>query len=150
MEVILLERIASLGTLGNFVKVKPGFARNYLIPQGKALPATSNNVKKFESQRAELEKASKKRFEDAQERAGLLDGTTVIIAAQSGEEGRLYGSIGTHDIVRGLAEKGHKISRSEIRLPDGPIRMIGNYDVELHLHSGEIIATIKVSVVEAV
>lgn len=149
MEVILLERVTKLGALGTLVKVKPGFARNYLIPQGKALPATKNNVAQFEAQRAELEKASEKRLEETRKRGEALEGISITLEAQAGEEGRLFGSISTLEISRALSEKGIKVLKSEVRLPEGPIRLIGDYDVQLHLQGGEVISTIKVSVVPA-
>lgn len=148
MDVILLEKVTKLGTLGTRVKVKPGFARNYLIPKGKALPATVSNIKRFEETRAELERAANERLESARQRAAGLEGMQVIIAAQTGEEGRLFGSVGSHDIVRALLEAGHHVAKGEVRLPE-LIRAVGEHEVQLHLQGGDIVATIKVKVVQA-
>ncbi len=146
MEVILLDRITGIGPIGTQAKVKPGFARNYLIPTGKALPATKANIARFESARAELERAAEERLQNSKDRASKLEGFVVIIPAQAGEEGRLFGSVGALDIVQALSDAGHSIAKSEVRLPTGPIRNVGEYEIELHLQGGEVIATIKISV----
>lgn len=146
MEVILLEKVGRLGTLGDQVGVKAGYARNYLIPQGKAVSATKANVAKFETRRAELEKAAAEVLKAAQARAETLAGLTITIASRAADEGRLYGSIGTHDIVEAIKKAGAVIHKSEVRLPNGAIREIGEFDIQLQLHS-DVIATIKVSVV---
>jgi large subunit ribosomal protein L9 len=149
VEVILLDRISKLGELGEKVKVKAGFGRNYLIPQGKALPATKPNLELFEARRAELEKVAKQRLEKDQQRALVLEGVSITIAANSGEEGRLFGSVGTHEIVHAMKEMGHEIAKSEIQLPEGPFRHVGNYEVELYLHGNDVVAKIQVNIVAA-
>lgn len=147
MEVILLERVSKVGNLGEKLNVKPGFARNFLIPTGKALPATAANLASFEQRKVELEKASEQRLALAKNRATRLEGLSITIAAQAGEEGRLFGSVGTHEIVRALKEQGHEVERSEIRLPTGPIRMIGDYEIELQLIGSDSSTTLKMTVV---
>jgi large subunit ribosomal protein L9 len=147
VEIILLERVAKVGNLGQRLNVKPGFARNYLIPTGKALPATAANVARFEVRKAELEKAAEQRLQEAQSRAAKLEGATITIAAQSGEEGRLFGSVGVHEIVKGLKAQGYDVARNEVRLPQGPIRMIGEHEVELQLQGGDFSTKLLVSIV---
>jgi large subunit ribosomal protein L9 len=149
VEVILLDKVAKLGQLGSKIRVKPGFARNYLIPQGKALPATEKNIQRFEAQRAELEHAAEQRFAAARQRAERLTGVSILIPAQAGDEGRLFGSVGTHDIAGALTAAGHEIAKSEIRLPEGPLRHLGDFDIDLHLQGGEIVTTIRVTIVAA-
>jgi large subunit ribosomal protein L9 len=146
MNVILLERISNLGDLGEEVAVKGGFARNFLIPQGKAVRASKENREVFEARRAELERVAQERLGGAQARAQKLEGVSVTIAAKSGEEGKLYGSVGTHDIADALTALGTEVAKSEVRLPQGPIRMIGEYDIEVHLHT-DVEVTVKVTVV---
>lgn len=136
MEVILLEKIENVGGIGDQVKVKPGFARNYLIPQGKATLATAENVAKFEARRAELEAKAKTELEQAQARAAKLEGQTLTLTANAGPEGKLFGSVGTIDIAAACEEKlGVEVERSEIRLPEGPLRVTGEHTIELHLHT---------------
>ncbi len=135
MEVILLQKIANLGNIGDRVKVKPGFGRNYLLPGGKATLATAENIAKFESRRAELEAHAAKEFSSAQQRAVALEGFKLTISAKAGNEGKLFGSIGTSDIAEACAKAGHAIERAEVRLPGGPIRMVGEHMISLHLHS---------------
>lgn len=135
MEVILLEKIQNLGRLGDKVRVKPGYGRNYLIPRKKAVPATAENVAKFEAQRAELERVQQAALDEATARAAALNGLECVIVAKAGSEGRLYGSVGTTEIAEALAALGHSIEKREIRLPDGPLRSIGRYDIELQLHA---------------
>lgn len=135
MQVILLEKIDNLGGIGDLVKVKPGYARNYLIPKGKATVATADNVAKFESRRAELEQRAAAELAAAQDRAAKLEGQTVKITAQAGPEGKLFGSIGTIDIAEACTALGVEVGRSEVRMPEGPIRVLGSHEVELHLHS---------------
>jgi len=146
MNVILLERIGSLGDLGDEVSVKSGFARNFLIPQGKAVRATPDNRSLFEGRRAELERTANERVGEAQLRATKLEGLALIIVVKAGEEGKLYGSVGSQDIVDAAAQLGSEIIKSEIRLPDGVIRITGEYEVQLRLHS-DVIVPIQVSVV---
>lgn len=135
MDVILLEKIENVGGIGDQVSVKPGFARNFLLPQGKATLATRDNVAKFEAKRAEFEAKAQAEVELAQARAAKLEGQTLTITANAGPEGKLFGSIGTIDIAAACAEKlGTEVERAEIRLPDGPLRVIGEHSIELHLH----------------
>jgi large subunit ribosomal protein L9 len=135
MEVILLQKIANLGNIGDRVKVKPGFGRNYLLPGGKATLATPENIARFESRRAELEAKAAAELTSAKDRAAALEGFTLSITAKAGNEGKLFGSIGTSDIAEACAKAGHAIERSEVRLPAGPIRMVGEHVISLHLHS---------------
>ena len=135
MEVVLLEKIQNLGELGDTVKVKPGFGRNYLIPQKKAVPATAENVEKFEAQRAELEKAQAEVLKAAQDRAAALNEFRVQIAAKVGSEGKLYGSIGTAEIADAVSAAGHELEKREVRLPEGAIRETGEHAVGLHFHA---------------
>ena len=146
MEVILLEKIHNLGELGDKVRVKAGYGRNYLIPQHKAVPATQENVEKFEAERAELEKAQADALAAAESRATGFEEFEVTIAAKAGAEGKLFGSIGTNDIADGIAATGLVIEKREIRLPTGPLREIGEYEVDLHLHA-DVDCSIKVIVV---
>jgi large subunit ribosomal protein L9 len=135
MEVILLEKVNNVGGIGDLVKVKSGYARNYLIPQGKATLATPANKAKFEARRAELEAKAAGELAEAQQRAKRLEGHVVRIHAQAGAEGKLFGSIGTVDIAEACEKLGVPVERSEVRLPDGPLRMVGEHHVELHLHA---------------
>lgn len=135
MEVILLEKIEHLGAMGDRVKVKPGYGRNYLIPKGKAASATAENIAAFEARRAELEKAAADALAGAQARRDQLDGLVVRVSAKAGDEGKLFGSVGTLDIAHAIADAGVKVERHEIRLPDGPLRNVGEHPVHLHLHS---------------
>jgi len=135
MEVILLEKIEHLGAMGDRVKVKPGYGRNYLIPKGKAESATAENIAAFEARRAELEKAAADALAGAQARRDQLDGFVVRVSAKAGDEGKLFGSVGTLDIAHAIADAGVKVERHEIRLPDGPLRNVGEHPVQLHLHS---------------
>jgi large subunit ribosomal protein L9 len=135
MQVILLEKIDNLGGIGDMVKVKPGYARNYLIPKGKATVATADNIAKFEERRADLEKRAADELGAAQARAAKLEGQTVKITAHAGPEGKLFGSIGTLDIADACTALGIEVGRSEVRMPEGPIRVLGSHEVELHLHS---------------
>jgi large subunit ribosomal protein L9 len=147
MDVILLEKIKHLGSLGDRVVVRPGYGRNYLIPQGKALPATRNNIALFEARRLELEQNQADKLANAQSRAQRLEGVTVIIARKTGGEGKLFGSVGATDIAEAVtAATGVQASRQEVRLPHGPLRMIGEHEVELHLHT-DVDSVIKVQIV---
>ena len=134
MEVILLEKIDNLGNLGDMVKVKAGYGRNYLVPSGKAVYATETNRAKFEAHRAELERAAADVLAAAIERQKSLDGLTVTIASKVGEEGKLFGSVGTVDIAEAVTTAGVKIGKHEVRLPAGAIRQTGEYAISLHLH----------------
>lgn len=135
MEVILLQKIANLGDIGDRVKVKPGFGRNYLLPGGKATLATADNVARFESRRVELEAKAAAELSSAKTRAAGLEGFKLSITAKAGNEGKLFGSIGTSDIAEACQKAGHAIERSEVRLPGGPIRMVGEHVISVHLHS---------------
>ncbi len=147
MEVILLEKIGNLGDLGDQVSVKPGYGRNYLIPQGKAVPATKDNVAMFEARRAELEAAAAEQLSEAQARADKIAELGIIsIGANAGEEGKLFGSIGTRDIEEAVTAAGVEINKAEVRLPEGALRELGEYQVELHLHS-DVNVTIELHVV---
>jgi len=135
MEVILLEKVENLGNLGDRVNVKPGYGRNFLIPGGKATPATEEHIKAFEARRAELEKAAAEQVAAADARREKLDGLTITIKAKAGDEGKLFGSVGTSDIAHAVSEAGVAIERHEVRLPEGAFRQIGEYQIALHLHS---------------
>ena len=146
MEVILLEKIGKLGNLGDKVSVKSGFGRNYLVPQGKAVPATKDNVAKFEERRAELEAAAAEKLSAATARAETLNEKEVTITAKCGDEGKLFGSIGTRDIADAITAAGAEVCKSEVRLPEGALRAVGEYDIAVQLHA-EVTATVKLSVV---
>lgn len=148
MQVILLEKIDNLGGIGDLVNVKPGYARNYLIPKGKATVATPENIAKFEERRAELEARAAEELAQAKERAKKLEGQAVRIKAQAGPEGKLFGSIGTTDIAEALTALGVEVERSEVRLPDGPLRVVGDHEVEIHLHS-DVDVTVTVAIESA-
>ena len=135
MELILLTKVQNLGALGDKVKVKPGYGRNFLLPSGKAALATATNLKKFEERRSELEKLAADSLSSAQSRAKQLDGFKLNLQAKAGTEGKLFGSVGTSDIAEALTKGGIAIERAEVRLPGGPIRQIGEHRVKLHLHS---------------
>ena len=146
MNIILLERIGKLGTLGDEVTVKNGFARNYLIPTGRAVRVTKENRQAFEARRAELEAAAGERLAAAQTRANSLEDVSVTLMVRASEEGKLFGSVGTVEISRALTDQGHEISKSEVSLPEGAIRDIGEHEVEIQLHAG-VSATVGVNVV---
>jgi large subunit ribosomal protein L9 len=135
MEIILLQKVANLGNIGDRVKVKSGFGRNYLLPQGKATVATPENVARFEARRAELEKAAHEHMSSAEQRAEQLKEFKLVIPSKAGTEGKLFGSIGTADIAEAATRAGIKIERSEVRLPNGALRTIGDHSVVLHLHA---------------
>lgn len=135
MEVILLEKVENLGNLGDRVNVKPGYGRNFLIPSGKATPATEEHIKAFEARRAELEKAAAGALEEAQARCDKLIDMHVTIKAKAGDEGKLFGSVGTADIAEAIVAAGVEVERSEVRLPEGAFRQVGEYQVQVHLHS---------------
>ncbi|HSW71415.1 MAG TPA: 50S ribosomal protein L9 [Gammaproteobacteria bacterium] len=147
MEVILLEKVRNLGALGEQVKVKRGYGRNFLIPQGKAVYATKENILKFEKRRAELEKLQAQKQAEAAVRQQSIEGLgSLIIASKAGEEGKLFGSIGTRDIAEAFAKAGVAVEKREIRLPAGALRMLGEYEIAIELHS-DITATIKVQII---
>ncbi|WP_199508349.1 MULTISPECIES: 50S ribosomal protein L9 [unclassified Psychrobacter] len=145
MQVILLQRIVNLGKLGETVDVKPGYGRNFLIPQGKALPATAANIEKFEARRAELEAEEAAELSAAQTRADALTDVNVIMRAKSGDEGKLFGSIGTRDIAEALTSSGLEVDRSEVKLPEGALRQVGEYNVDIQLHH-DVTASILVTI----
>lgn len=145
MEVILLEKVANLGNLGDKVSVKAGYGRNYLLPQGKATAATPENIAEFEARRAELERVAAEKRAAAEARAAQLNELVVTITANVGEEGKLFGSIGTQDIADALTASGIEAAKSEVRLPEGTIRQTGEYDIKLQLHS-EVTAEFKLIV----
>ena len=146
MDVILLTKVANLGNIGDRVKVRSGYGRNFLLPAGKATLATPANVAKFEARRAELEKVAREHLADAESRAAALTDFTLRISAKAGNEGKLFGSIGTTDIAEACTKQGHKVARSEVRLPNGPIRMVGDHEVVLHLHT-DVDVQLRVAVV---
>lgn len=146
MQVILLEKMANLGQLGDVVKVKDGFARNYLIPHGKARRATPENLAEFEQRRAELEKNQAQALTAAQEKAAKLDGLTIQIAQKAGVDGKLFGSVTNFDIAEALGQQGFEVSKAAIRMPQGPLKMVGDHPLKLALHT-DVIVTITVSVV---
>jgi large subunit ribosomal protein L9 len=143
MELILLEKVQNLGDLGDTVNVKPGYGRNYLMPTGKAVPATAENVAMFEARRAELEETARKQLVNAEGRsAGLVD-IVVTLSANASEEGKLYGSIGPREIAEALLEMGYEVNKSEVIMGEGAIRNTGEYDVVIHLHA-DVEAQMKV------
>jgi large subunit ribosomal protein L9 len=145
MQVILMERVANLGQLGDIVKVKPGYARNYLIPNGKAKRATEANVAEFEGRRAELEKAQNEVLTVAQAHAAKLEGLLIQITQKAGVDGRLFGSVTNYDISEALKAQGYNVAKAAVRLPHGPLKQVGDYEITLDLHS-DAKAHIKVSV----
>ncbi len=146
MEVILLERVANLGNLGDVVKVKSGYARNYLVPQKKAMPATDTGLQEIEARREELQRIADEKLAEASARAARVEGLNITLTAKAGEEGKMYGSIGTRDIAEAATQAGVPISKSEVRMPNGIIRELGEYEIVVQLHS-EVSATLKVGVV---
>ncbi len=145
MEVILLEKIGKLGSLGDKVNVKAGFGRNYLIPQGKAVSATAANVARFEERRAELEAAAAEALAAATARGEALEGKEVTITATAGDEGKLFGSIGARDIAEAITAAGAEVEKSEVRLPNGVLRNIGEYEIVVQLHA-EVSATVNLKI----
>ncbi|HAT7073763.1 TPA: 50S ribosomal protein L9 [Legionella pneumophila] len=148
MEVILLEKVRNLGNLGDKVHVKSGYGRNYLIPQNKAVFATEQNIDLFEKRRSELEKKAQQALANAEQRAAKFNDTTVVISAMASDEGKLYGSVGVNEIKDALLEKQIEISKREIVMPEGPLHSIGNYVVEVHVHS-DVVANLQVEIIPA-
>ncbi len=146
MQIILMEKVVNLGNLGDLVKVRDGYARNFLIPYGKAKRATPAALKEFEAKRAELEKAAAEKLVAAQEFATKLEGVLVTIARKAGVDGRLFGSVTNYDVADGLKALGFTVEKSDIRMPNGPLKMIGESTLEVALHT-DVLATIKVAVV---
>jgi large subunit ribosomal protein L9 len=143
MKLILLQKVVNLGSLGDTVDVKPGYGRNFLVPQGKAVPATAANVATFEAKRAEYEAKAKALSDSADSRRAQLDGVSVTIKANASTEGKLYGSIGPRDIAEALTAAGHKVNKSEVVMGEGALRNIGEHDVLVHLHA-DVEVTVKV------
>jgi large subunit ribosomal protein L9 len=135
MDVILLQKVANLGNIGDRVKVRSGYGRNFLLPQGKATIATADNVARFEARRAELERLAREHLVGAEERAAAMKDFKLTIRAKAGTEGKLFGSIGTSDIAEAATNEGFKVERSEVRLPAGPLRTVGEHQLTLHLHA---------------
>lgn len=148
MNVILLEKIGRFGDVGDQVKVRSGYARNFLFPQGKAVPATKDNVAEFESRRAELQKAAEEKLAAARARAEKLNGIVLTIESNAGEEGKLFGSIGTRDIADAAVAAGHELEKSEILLPEGTLRELGEYQLSLNIGSEEVEAEITLHVIQ--
>ncbi len=146
MDVILLEKVANLGGIGDRVKVRPGYARNFLLPQGKATMATAENVARFEARRAEFERKAQEELYAAQQRAAAMQDFKLRITSKAGSEGKLFGSVGTADIAEAATAAGFAVERSEVRLPGGPIRVIGEHIVALHLHA-DVDVSVPVTIV---
>jgi large subunit ribosomal protein L9 len=148
MKVILLERVRNLGDMGDQVNVKPGYGRNYLIPQGKAVAATAGNIEVFESQRAELEKAAADKLAQAEKNAAALADLVVSIAMKAGDEGKLFGSVGPREVARAITEAGTPVEKRHVVMSEGPIRQTGEHSVDLILHT-DVVAKIQLNVVPA-
>jgi large subunit ribosomal protein L9 len=146
MDVILLQKVANLGKIGDRVKVRSGYGRNYLLPSGRATLATADNIARFEARRAELEKAAGEALQSAETRAAQLASFTLKITAKAGSEGKLFGSVGTTDIAEACTAAGHMVTRSEVRMPNGPLRQVGEHQVTLHLHT-DVEVTLGVTIV---
>jgi large subunit ribosomal protein L9 len=145
MEVILLEKIANLGNLGDKVTIKSGYGRNYLVPQGKAVAATAKKIAEFETRRAELEKAAAEKLSAAQKLGSELSKLAVVITHKAGDEGRLFGSVGTHNIAEAITAAGITVEKHQIRLPHGAIRHIGEYPIDINLHS-DVVVTLSIKI----
>ena len=145
MQIILLEKVVNLGNLGEVVKVKDGYARNFLIPSGQARRATDSAIKEFEARRADLEKAAHEKLVAAQTQGEKLSGTTVKITQKAGVDGRLFGSVTNFDIAEELGKSGYTVSKAQIRMPNGPIKIVGDSEVSVALHT-DVLVDIKVSV----
>ncbi|MDD1612729.1 MAG: 50S ribosomal protein L9 [Methylococcaceae bacterium] len=145
MEVILLEKIANLGGLGEKVTIKAGYGRNYLIPTGKAVAATQQKIAEFEARRAELEKAAADKLAAAKARAESLSKLQIVITHKAGDEGRLFGSVGTHNIAEAITAAGVAVEKSEVRLPHGAIRHVGEFPIDINLHS-DVVVTLPVTI----
>jgi len=146
MQIILMEKLANLGALGDIVKVKDGYARNYLIPQGKAKRATPENRAEFEARRGDLERAQAQALDEAKARAEKLEGLTVTVARKAGVDGKLFGSVTNFDVAEALEAQGFEVAKSSIRMPQGPLKQVGEYELTLALHA-DAVANIKVAVV---
>lgn len=148
MEVILLEKIKNLGGLGDKVKVKAGYGRNYLIPEGKAVFATDANLESFNARKAELEKKAQQTLSAAEQRAAKLNDITLVISAMASDEGKLYGSVGPNEVKEALEARSIEVSKREIVMPEGLLHSIGDYKIEIHVHS-DVIATLQLQIVAA-
>ena len=146
MDIILLQKVDNLGDLGDTVHVKRGYGRNFLIPSGRAVPATPENLQAFESRRAELQKEAAEKLAAAERRKQVLDGMAVSIACKAGDEGRLFGSVGTTDIAKAVTDAGVELAKKEVILPNGAFRVAGEYEVELHLHA-DVDASLKLTII---
>jgi large subunit ribosomal protein L9 len=146
MDIILLQKVANLGQIGDRVKVKSGYARNFLVPTGKATMATAANIAKFEAQRHELEAKANEELASAKARAVSFENFKLELKAKAGSEGKLFGSVGTSDIAEAAVKSGHAITRSEVRMPNGPIRSTGDHEVQLHLHT-DVDVTLTVTII---
>ena len=146
MQIILLEKVVNLGGLGDVVKVRDGFARNYLIPQGKAKRATRENLAEFEQRRAELEKAQSAQLNEAQSKAAEIDGQVVQIAQKAGVDGKLFGSVTNADVAEALKKKGFEVTKASVRMPQGPLKNIGEYPLKIALHT-DVVVTVTVAVI---
>lgn len=146
MDVILLQKVDNLGDLGDKVAVKAGYGRNFLIPSGRAVPATADNLASFEARRAELEKEAAARLAEAEARKAKLDALAITIACKAGDEGRLFGSVGAADIAQAATDAGVELAKHELRLPEGPFRVTGEFEVDAHLHT-DVNATLKLTIV---
>ena len=146
MKIILLEKVANLGALGDTVNVRPGFARNFLFPQGKAVPATATNVAEFEARRAVLEAEAKEKLAAAQARQAQIEEIEISASMKAGDEGKLFGSLSNRDIADLIAAAGIDVAKSEVRLPEGPIRALGSFEIDIQLHA-EVTAVLKLNVV---
>jgi large subunit ribosomal protein L9 len=146
MQVILLQKVANLGNIGDLVKVKSGYGRNFLLPKGKATVATTENIAKFEARRSELEQKAREELAAAQARASKLEGFKVTVAAKAGTEGKLFGSVGTADIAEACSRAGFKVERAEVDLHGGLLRSVGDHVVRLHLHT-DVIVELTVTIV---
>jgi large subunit ribosomal protein L9 len=146
MQIILLEKVTNLGSLGDVVKVRDGFARNFLIPQGKAKRATRDNLAQFEQRRAELEKAQAQQLTEAQGRAEKLEGLVVQISQKAGVDGKLFGSVTNADIAEALKQQGFEVVKAAVRMPEGPLKNIGEHSLKVALHT-DVVVTVTVSVV---
>ena len=146
MDIILLQRVDNLGNLGDKVSVKSGYGRNFLIPSGRAVPATAANLEAFQARRAELQKLADENLAVAQKRKEVLDGMAITISCKAGDEGRLFGSVGTADIAKAVQEAGVELAKKEVILPNGAFRVAGEYEVELHLHT-DVNAELKLTII---
>jgi large subunit ribosomal protein L9 len=145
MDIILLQKVDNLGDLGDTVHVKRGYGRNFLIPSGRAVPATPENLQAFEARRAELQKEAAEKLTEAERRKEVLDGMAISIACKAGDEGRLFGSVGTTDIANAVTDAGVELTKKEVILPNGAFRVAGEYEVDLHLHA-DVNASLKLTI----